>query len=367
MFAYYICGYGASEDYNILDRGIIYRVHQLKSKLLHLWRTTERWEVILRKSVLMFSDQQVVTGIAILVAAFLQLSRGISSYHWQIVVYAAWFASVTHLSTLTFLRPLFLQKAALRIWRLVLMGTTVLMLAVALLPTADSSWMRAHTDQSHVSAFTGSIPAKCFFKRLGDLSRIDPRSAQFVSLLCSMIILIYGYCSRAAQISFMRSPWSRLLSGLKRYVNFHDILRNLYVRIHGPFRSLPWIFLYVSIHTLLILTKVISALYGSLLWEVGFAIPLIFVALILNAKTLKRSLGLSSLSFSAAYICISHVRRRIGILAFGILIQSGQPTTMSGVLDSASLLFFCFCPFKLFWKNIMVNRLLLPKCQPMLR
>ena len=61
-------------------------------------RQTER---TLHLAVLMFSDQQVVTGIGLLASADAQLNRGIQTYHWQMLVYLVWFSSLTHLTILT--------------------------------------------------------------------------------------------------------------------------------------------------------------------------------------------------------------------------------------------------------------------------
>ena len=49
----------------------------------------------------MFSDQQLVTSIGILVGGYSQISSALSKYHSHIVVHLAWFSSPTHLTTLT--------------------------------------------------------------------------------------------------------------------------------------------------------------------------------------------------------------------------------------------------------------------------
>ena len=65
--------------------------------------SVQRLELALRRIVLMFSDQQAATGIALLASGYAQLSSSISNYHWQMLVYLAWFSSLTHLTTLTVL------------------------------------------------------------------------------------------------------------------------------------------------------------------------------------------------------------------------------------------------------------------------
>lgn len=66
-------------------------------------RSVQRLEQALRRIVLMFSNQQVVTGMALLASGYAQLSSGINIYYWQMLVYLAWFSSLTHLLTLTVL------------------------------------------------------------------------------------------------------------------------------------------------------------------------------------------------------------------------------------------------------------------------
>jgi hypothetical protein len=61
--------------------------------------------------VLLFSDIQIVTSLTILSAGYSQLHCGISSYDWQILVYTAWFSSVTHLTTLTVIWHWFRRKS----------------------------------------------------------------------------------------------------------------------------------------------------------------------------------------------------------------------------------------------------------------
>ncbi|KAK9847314.1 hypothetical protein MYU51_019581 [Penicillium brevicompactum] len=69
--------------------------------------------------ILSMSDVQIITGISIIVSGAAQLKCGISTHQWQVLVYLAWFSSLTHLSCLTLLRNCLHQRPAERIWRLV--------------------------------------------------------------------------------------------------------------------------------------------------------------------------------------------------------------------------------------------------------
>lgn len=81
-----------------------------------------------------FSDQQIVTGISVLIGGFSQLQWGISAYHWQSIVNLAWLSTVTHLLTLTILREEVHSNKPVRNIRVLGMGLLVLKLFPAMLP-----------------------------------------------------------------------------------------------------------------------------------------------------------------------------------------------------------------------------------------
>src|SRR5450756_2077760 len=97
--------------YNLLDRQqtaspvdqvIVRRVSNLwKFFFDRDMKPSEQWINAIEDAILMFSDQQLVTGIGILVSGYTQLHCSLSIYHWQIIVYLAWFSSLTHMTTLT--------------------------------------------------------------------------------------------------------------------------------------------------------------------------------------------------------------------------------------------------------------------------
>ena len=78
------------------------------------------------------SDLQLVTGFSILISGYSQLRCSLSCYHWRIVSYLAWFSSLTHLSCLTFLRNYLYNRPEERTWRLIAIGSNLIMLLVAI-------------------------------------------------------------------------------------------------------------------------------------------------------------------------------------------------------------------------------------------
>jgi hypothetical protein len=72
----------------------------------------------LERFILGLSDQQLVTGIAILLTGYAQTCT-IDGYHFMILVAMAWFSSTTHLSTLVVLRDTFRACPTLRLFRVI--------------------------------------------------------------------------------------------------------------------------------------------------------------------------------------------------------------------------------------------------------
>lgn len=72
----------------------------------------------LERFILGLSDQQLVTGIAILVTGYAQTCT-IDGYHFMILVAMAWFSSTTHLSTLVVLRDTFRACPTMRLIRVI--------------------------------------------------------------------------------------------------------------------------------------------------------------------------------------------------------------------------------------------------------
>lgn len=127
---------------------------------------------LMQHAILVLSDQQIVTGVAIMAAGFVGLRSGETNvYHYQIVLYLAWLASSVHLSALTFLRPFLESHPAVRAWRLVGMVVLFLMLIVGLVPTVSYDWGIINISDPGDATIgiydkTGwGIPARCFWAR----------------------------------------------------------------------------------------------------------------------------------------------------------------------------------------------------------
>lgn len=153
------------------------------------------------KCVLNMSDLQIVTGLSILISGFTQLGCGLSAYHWQIVVYLAWFSSLTHLCCLIFLRNYLYNHPGQRLWRLVSMCIVIIMLVVALYPTGYFNWT-----SDPVATATPTSPSSyaiCFY------SRKPPRPSRdgggmvpdsYISMIISSLLLVLGFLRRVIRL-----------------------------------------------------------------------------------------------------------------------------------------------------------------------
>ncbi|CEO58942.1 hypothetical protein PMG11_03634 [Penicillium brasilianum] len=156
-------------------------------------RTHHRLEQAFTKSVLSMSDAQIITGIAIFISGLAQLPCGLSCFEFQILVNLAWFSSLTHLSCLTVLRNYLCNRPVERAWRLLSMLVLVVMLSIALVPTANYAWANSFWADNEVHPppnLTG--PAICFLKP-------DRQYQTLISLLSSTISIVLislGYILR---------------------------------------------------------------------------------------------------------------------------------------------------------------------------
>ena len=265
VVVYYLAHYVDSKLLNVVDNKLL--------AALPSWtylKSSHRLETTLRRAILMFSDQQAVTGIGLLASGYAQLDHGIQSYHWQILVYLTWFSSLTHLTTLTVLREYFRNNHAARFWRTMLMLTTVVMLGVALLPTGDARWLNAN----------GSIPVSCFYSRLASNDRnytFKTDSVATATMATSLFVLVSGFLDRLVKLSDRATSFSKrwLRSQPSRV---HDSLRNRVLRYNSSLpRSHAWTFAlvlacnlyYVLLETIYVLLKALSDIYESMLWEVS--------------------------------------------------------------------------------------------------
>lgn len=109
--------------------------------------------------ILSFSDQQIVTGLAILIAGYCEmLSTNLSVYHWNVIVYLAWLSSCVHIAFIILLRDRLNRNHALRNFRIAAMFCLLSLLTTALWPSRKLYYPDLVLEQP-------LLPVKCLWER----------------------------------------------------------------------------------------------------------------------------------------------------------------------------------------------------------
>jgi len=206
------------------------------------------------------------------------------------MVYLAWFAHVTHLSTLTFLRRYLFLNTGERNWRVASMALLVCLLVVAEVPTGFFSWSSPNIpplfQNSGPSPANATSQARCFF----DLRVATTRLQQECTL------------SKEQQLDCQRSSSERCL---------------LYCRAKGP--GCSW-------------NGSIETCEGHIEGSAGFQSMMISVLLILFStatRTVKMYRGLSSSINKKIRAKVSKVLRRCILSSSTLLVGQGWTTERS--------------------------------------
>ena len=210
----------------------------------------------------MFSDQQLITGLAIMVAGYSEaFNHDLSSYHWEIVVYLAWLSSSVHLMTLSFLRSWLNENLLLRNLRLVAMFGLLALLVFALSPTL--SW--------RFGGFSG-IPVRCFWDVGLTVEHSTYRNPSPDAII-SYTMLLTGYIWKVGQV----------LDSRHNFLKRHILLRLITALEHAAKRytavmparlTKNWILLKLTIYCYVLLIATLD------IFE-SFTITLIFLCITL--------------------------------------------------------------------------------------
>ncbi len=150
--------------------------------------------------LLAMCDVQLLTGTGILLSGYIGLHCYISSYHWHLVVYLAWFSNLTHIACLTSLRRYLHQHQLERNWRLFFMTVLWAGLIPAIVPTAFFNWATQEPTASH--PWTN---ARCFFDLRGGLALLDgtalTETMALQSATVSILLLAFNYFGRVIKLT----------------------------------------------------------------------------------------------------------------------------------------------------------------------
>lgn len=218
----------------------------------------KKWTKATTSALLTYSDIQVITGIAILLAGYLQLSYGISVYHWRVVSNLAWFSSVTHIATLTSLRIYFKKRPALAYCRIIAMGINLILLGVA---SGPANYQDPNTEQRRFYAY----PAKCLYEH-GHKPELN-----YLMVAASLIFLITSYTIRVIRISVTCSrvthEWLRVKPGNWVKKN-HSKAVDRQARSQDFVRRKLWCLWKQQLTLSYVVSKALYEVGDSMLWEV---------------------------------------------------------------------------------------------------
>lgn len=179
----------------------IFGVKQKANRVIDNSAARMRRQDGLERFLLTLSDQQLVTGLAVLIAGYSK-TCSMSIFYFNVVGSLAWFSSATHLATLGVLRKYLVAHSTVRDWRVFAMGLLLIMLLVAQLP----EW----TSQDN------SVPVSCFFLNV----EIEPDFSNVVTLLTTIGFLTVIYTERIARLYSPDLDW-----------NVSDSLIELFVKL----------------------------------------------------------------------------------------------------------------------------------------
>jgi hypothetical protein len=227
----------------------------------------------MEKAVLILSDTQLVTGLAFLIGGYSQLNCGISAYHWQIMVYVAWFSSFSFLSAMTFLEDYFQANQSLRIIRIFFMFVLGSFLIVALLPTGSHFWLNLLPEDG---GFYPSLSAKCYYVQLVS-GRYNPgRGPKLWSMVVSILVIGISYLHSGIRLFDPTAEFTRKYfrawpgSILKRSLYFLE-RRSTRRGIRAALWFLPYLGVFAGFTCLRVLYDIVESMLLEILW-LSFAI-----------------------------------------------------------------------------------------------
>jgi hypothetical protein len=158
-----------------------------------------KWRHIIESVMISLSDQQLVTGFAILIAGYYEMmNSNLSIYHWRIVTYLAWLSSSVHIASLTLLRDVLNKNPTFRNLRVAGMLLLLSLLLIALWPTRFGE--DPEFSSSAFREFTSArIPAKCFWTSTYS-TPFDSTDTLDANWVLSVIMLLFAYTWKLSQL-----------------------------------------------------------------------------------------------------------------------------------------------------------------------
>lgn len=160
----------------------------------HRKLTRRQREEVVKRFILTLSDQQLATGLAILIAAVANQCT-LTVWEFQLAFALAWFSSTTHLATLDCLQEYFLDHGAVRNWRVFGMIALLILLMYSLIMS--------------MASVDNTIPIQCtfsFFGQQGYNKSTPLELSNILSVGLTLVLLLWQYLVRIHR-SYKKDPF----------------------------------------------------------------------------------------------------------------------------------------------------------------
>lgn len=232
------------------------------------------WHPILQKFAITLSDQQFLTGLAILSAGLWE-HCSISVYHFTLVLDMGWFSSTTHLVTISHLYPYLRRDKMRRNFRVFLMVIMIALLTTYTVMRSHKLWYLYWT-----------TPAQCLFDDLaGNASRYSISLYIFAISLAyvSMIVMLYESAHEACRKWLLDKPTALLDKAIGIMRRRADIRHKSFSFLLKALLLVRWLFLGIT-------ALLSSWCFAYLVFWVWFAIG-IYVIMVDRTLTASRIVG----------------------------------------------------------------------------
>lgn len=256
---------GVSYFGGFLPAKFIRRVDKYMFKV-HNDNQNNPWKEILENTMLSLSDQQLVFGLAVLVAGFCEMVReNLSLYHWNMIVYLAWLSSSVHIASLTMLREMPKQSKKFRNIRVIGMLVLWALLVAASWPTRRSSEARLLR-----------VPVRCLWSmRVWTQEETRPFLGNLnFSWLLSLLMLFGTYVWKLLQLFSSSDGWVRKYIRAKPEATMERTMRRLArpdaraVWLRWPARKLVTV-----VYVIFVSSAEVAESFVACLMYLAFALP----------------------------------------------------------------------------------------------
>lgn len=195
------------------------------------------WQPILHKFVMTLSDQQFLTGIAILSAGLWE-HCSISVYHFTLVLDMGWFSSTTHLITISSLYPYLRRDKMRRNFRVFLLVIMIALLTTYTVLRSHKFWY-----------YYWLTPAQCLFD---DLAGNTSTYSVLLYILATsiayvpMITLLYERGHKACRKWLLDVPTALLEKGVNRIRRRADVHHKSFCFLLQASLLVRWLFLAIT-------------------------------------------------------------------------------------------------------------------------